>query len=557
MGIYSKLSDEELKMFRSYITDYGPRDYDTATREVASPETLLRFWVEAKSKFLYKMMNNQLILRKNIKFEKNHDQMMDEISVLTDRYHPECGSKEFISAYYDAIHNIEIETSQWAEKYTNELGYVLAYWPDEIRKEYEEKSQVSRALFKLCSSECLASNRYEGPSVVINFPNGKSYTLSTGAKTIKAIGKIAEGFNLSGYEEFRIAHSQKLNDKLIEGTLCLSIHPLDYLTMSDNDCGWTSCMSWFEKGEYRQGTVEMMNSGCVVVAYLESTTNMVIRGGEWNSKRWRELFVVDENVLAGIKGYPYWHGGLEEHVLHWIKELAETNLGYSYEDEISTYETGNHNTIFFHTNQMYNDFYSNHKIIMSKNYGGEDYHINYSGVSQCLCCGEPLYDNYDNESNVYCNDCDSSYHCYNCDGSYRIDDMFYVDGEYYCEWCYDEYTEDCAVCGERHVSDDHYRVCLALGPDKIYEQFSMFVCNSCLNELNDVREGRINFVRPAVKYITLDSLEKFNANIIDDICEYFGYYSLKDLREALEKNNYYYSDMYFNFNMKENGEQND
>ena len=77
MGIYSKLSDEELKMFRSYITDYGPRDYDTATREVASPETLLRFWVEAKSKFLYKMMNNQLILRKNIKFEKNHAQMMD------------------------------------------------------------------------------------------------------------------------------------------------------------------------------------------------------------------------------------------------------------------------------------------------------------------------------------------------------------------------------------------------------------------------------------------------------------------------------------------------
>ena len=435
MGIYSKLSDEELKMFRSYITDYGPRDCYTATRAVETPETLLRFWVEAKSKFLYKMMNNQLILRKNIKFEKNHAQMMDEIGVLTDRYHPECGSKEFISAYYDAIHNIEIETNQWAEKYINEFGCVLAYWPDEIRKEYNDKSMVSKALFKLCSSECLASNRYEGPSVVINFPNGKSYTLLPGAKTIKAIGKIAEGFNLPGYEEFRIAHSQKLNDKLIEGTLCLSIHPLDYLTMSDNDCGWTSCMSWFEKGEYRQGTVEMMNSECVVVAYLESTTNMVIRGGEWNSKRWRELFVVDENVLAGIKGYPYWHGGLEEHVLHWIKELAETNLGYSYEDEISTYETGNHNTIYFHTDKMYNDFYSNHKIIISKNYGGEDYHINYSGVSQCLCCGEPLYDNYDNESNVYCNDCDSSYHCYNCDGSYRIDDMFYVDGEYYCEWC--------------------------------------------------------------------------------------------------------------------------
>ena len=84
---------------------------------------------EKKSELRPMMKISELVpylKKKNIKFEKNHAQMMDEVGVLIDRYHPDCGSKEFINAYYDAVHNIEIETSQWAEKHTNEFGYVLA-----------------------------------------------------------------------------------------------------------------------------------------------------------------------------------------------------------------------------------------------------------------------------------------------------------------------------------------------------------------------------------------------------------------------------------------------
>ena len=39
--------------------------------------------------------------------------------------------------------------------------------------------------------------------------------------------------------------------------------------MSDNDYGWDSCMGWMNEGEYRLGTVEMMNSPCIVVAYID------------------------------------------------------------------------------------------------------------------------------------------------------------------------------------------------------------------------------------------------------------------------------------------------
>jgi hypothetical protein len=106
--------------------------------------------------------------------------------------------------------------------------------------------------------------------------DGSKVTITLGMKFMKALGKVVEAYNLDQemFEEFRIAHSQILNDKKLSGRLCLSIHPLDYMTMSDNESDWGSCMSWREGGCYRRGTVEMMTSPVVVVAYLKSEIDM-------------------------------------------------------------------------------------------------------------------------------------------------------------------------------------------------------------------------------------------------------------------------------------------
>ena len=76
---------------------------------------------------------------------------------------------------------------------------------------------------------------------------------------MRVLSKIATAYNLPGFEDFRIAQSLVTNQANLKGYITLSIHPLDYMTMSDNNCGWDSCMSWQEEGCYRQGTVEMMN----------------------------------------------------------------------------------------------------------------------------------------------------------------------------------------------------------------------------------------------------------------------------------------------------------
>ena len=60
--------------------------------------------------------------------------------------------------------------------------------------------------------------------------------------------------------------------------------------MSDNNSGWESCMSWRNNGCYRRGTVEMMNSPYVIVAYLmleelvsvlENSANMGLPVPSW------------------------------------------------------------------------------------------------------------------------------------------------------------------------------------------------------------------------------------------------------------------------------------
>ena len=91
-------------------------------------------------------------------------------------------------------------------------------------------------------------------------------------------------FNIDGCEEFRIKHSQILNQKELVGNINLSIHPMDFWTLSDNDCGWSSCMSWME-------------NDC----------------------------------------YPYNNMSLTETVLKWIKELAKTNMNWEYKKEINSF----------------------------------------------------------------------------------------------------------------------------------------------------------------------------------------------------------------------------
>jgi len=292
--------------------------------------------------------------------------------------------------------------------------------------------------------------------------------LQKGAKVIRILSKIVDYYDIDKnlFEQVRLAQSMAMNTKTLKGTMCLSIHPLDYMTMSDNDSDWSSCMSWKEEGCYRQGTIEMMNSPYVVVAYLKSKNDMNLcwNGAnyeKWNNKKWRELFIVNEDCIVNVKSYPFMSDDLTMFCMNWLKELVTENIGWKYQNDC---KSGDNDFLInegycFQTNYMYNDIaqdeHYRHFIYEGVNHKvGERSYIIYSGPFVCMACGN-VGNNYDdcndNGGTIICDGCrPTECSCCGCSLIPDIDSICFV-GENevpYCEVCYNELHTD-FVTGEK------------------------------------------------------------------------------------------------------------
>ena len=195
---------------------------------------------------------------------------------------------------------------------------------DAIQK-YNSLGRTWRLLDALNNVNNWVENKYlSTEDIEIFLPTYKTYTLRAGCKLFKAYQTIAKKFGfLDVFEPVRLKHSMILNTPSKEFiTLHLSIHPIDYLTASLNKNNWRSCMRW-DGGEFREGVIEMMNSPYVVVAYTSSDHEFLDFGvNKWNSKTWREFFIVCPQGIFGIKGYPNWSKDLEHATLNWLRELV-------------------------------------------------------------------------------------------------------------------------------------------------------------------------------------------------------------------------------------------
>ena len=297
----------------------------------------------------------------------------------------------------------------------------------------------------------------------------KPFIIKKGMKWTRVLGKVATYFDIPDYEEFRIALSMA-HQKIIakkEDTLYLSIHPLDFMTMSDNDNNWESCMSWQKNGCYRAGTVAMMNSPCVLVAYLASAVPMRIGDNEWNNKKYRQLIIVDKKFLATVRPYPYESDTLDHEILSFIKELYQKNIDaqatfsedYSYDPhfEYCPDDPACRKISFECGDVMYNDFcHSNHKISFREDvpfYEGNKYY-EYNGPSECMWCGR-VEPSILSQEFLFCDDCyEIEYQevCSQCGDS--SSNLVEIDGQYYCPYCYERYIREDSFTGEEHNIDD-------------------------------------------------------------------------------------------------------
>lgn len=444
-----------------WITTYGGFNDSNYSEPTVSLQLLMRFWEKNKAQ-LYKMLDNQYIYEKEVQYEKPVSLLEDEMFDFLTR--SEEGST-FKSIFKDWVFN----------------------W---IEEDCVERNQYYGKLVGLVSSYSLATNVYPDRTFKINV-NGNDIPISHNSKISKILSKIAKAANLDGFENFRIGHSRVLNQKKITGTLCFSIHPLDYFTMSDNEYGWDSCMNWRDAGCYRLGTVEMCNSPYVIVCYLKGDKQLRFYDNYWNSKKWRNLFIIDKDLITGVKGYPYQDEVLDTLCINTLKELAEKNLNWKFNDTIhehcfdnesdTVYLNNNEDKYYFSfsTEHMYNDF-SNHAIahfVLSPE-APSDIYINYSGPAVCMCCGSQIYDNVSGDDCVLCDDCASAIYCECCDSRIRSDnDVYELDDMLLCESCYFDNRVIDPITQEEHHIDNCTQIYLIPNEEEIIDNYYEFVEN--------------------------------------------------------------------------------
>ena len=495
---FAALTEKDKNLIEFYIDNFAASDYSrTTTAFQRSLDFVLKEW-DYQKMTLFKMFGNELIQRRIFSYKQNIEGLMNEMT--------NCASKDIAFQEFKKWWNRNIHFN--ANVHFDLEGITLDAFG------YSKWYYIEEAF----NFETLAKNAYQDKEFKIKFEDEeKSFKVSTGMKPMKIIHKFVEKYGDEKaeqiFEDFRIWHSKFLNQKTIDGELCLSIHPLDFMTMSDNSNNWTSCMRWADRyghsdpGDYRAGTVECMNSPFILVAYLHNPKHpySLCDQFEWNSKRWRELFIVNDATITEIKGYPYQDENLTNACITWIKELAYKNLSWEYDDEeysmaTEIIEEGTDNKIlldYIKPDHMYKDIgclkkhagrinfkrlrenpeYKDDFSWRNSYYKPKDdeeekkkpewFTIQYGGICTCMYCGDVL-DEDCSDGVVLCGRCEDERKCPCCGRAMDDEDCYYIEelDEYICYSCYcddggmDNFTE------ESHLIENMTPIQILLGYDE-------------------------------------------------------------------------------------------
>lgn len=501
------LSKKDKDIFISYIkqnaANYCASDYSSVTwndmSSMADADTLLRFWNDNKE-FLFHLLGDKLQLRVPYEadynaatinyynsqgFSNNEDDRLypfffSLINFLKLKYN--CRGKE-ISKLLKSI----LENNSWTKNKINlEENIVvtsladkeiLNWWEQDVVKYYPNApiSQPNKKITIQPSTKLTTALKQ-----IIKFTGLGDETVYVRTATTSSNYTLNECYE-KACTEISILTQNKI--KKIEGTFMFSIHPMDYLTMSDNNYGWHSCMSWTTDGGcYKMGTVEMMNSSMVMeVAYFPKKEQDIYVGWNaetqesysWNSKKWRTQLIIMPGFITTIKSYPYACPQFEAYVVKKAAELmnnyfdidmfdAENEI-YTYNSTDSLFKITKPNYLKFGTECMYNDmFLTTHTCVYNREIFDRHFEkestkrdlqyyvnayddaktINYSGEAECMCCGQTLGlgDLYD--------ECEGYVLCQNC--SEVVEEYFA-----YCEICGDPIIESIDSYAPIHNTNEY------------------------------------------------------------------------------------------------------
>lgn len=336
------------------------------------------------------------------------------------------------------------------------------------------------------------------------------YYIPAGIKFFKAFKEFVD--NKEDLDDIQTEASRVIQEGKISGYLCVSVHPLDYLSSSENNYNWRSCHSL--DGEYRAGNLSYMLDKSTLVCYICGKKQVKLprfpMSVPWNDKKWRMLLFISDNKDALFAGrqYPFFSKSLMEEIRFiWINNFSNSRYYHPWSNwhndffqNIDFKEWGNADNFSLperyipirneiksmsdlisdsKTELHFNDLTQSSLYIPYycwRNYSRRPIHFTIGHDVKCIKCEDTFI--YDHES-MMCEDCleNNGYvRCGDCGEMIRLDDAIYIDSEdrYICEHCYEEYYTTCAECGEVFHNDDIY----------YDEERDCYLCSECYNMIN-------------------------------------------------------------------------
>ena len=222
-------------------------------------------------------------------------------------------------------------------------GKPIIRMPEKITFEFTDNAKSRKfenmlnALSTIVDTDCTAANGLTFEEFLVEnqegfFENRVVYPhpdlkINKNMKLLKCFKYFLPSFTVTRNAQDLASHF--IQDTKIEGYLYFSVHPMDFLLLSENNSKWRSCHSL--DGDYRSGNLSYMLDHTTFVAYLANEEPESLRalpdGDLWLNKKWRMLVHSDafENVVYYNRQYPFDSDELEGKVYEFINTFVGKN----------------------------------------------------------------------------------------------------------------------------------------------------------------------------------------------------------------------------------------
>lgn len=411
-----------------------------------------------------------------------------------------------VISYSQGINNPRIDElfDRWyvaKSKFIQKFGGLIYEHPKKFTFPLDERHKEE----KICKFIEEIEQTYNNPDlsnfIMLNqktfFENKVEVNMPFADKGVKKGMKLVKAFKF--FEEdkevldrLQSKASQIIQEDKIEGTLCFSVHPLDYLSISCNNYNWRSCHAL--DGEYRAGNLSYMVDESTIICYVKGEGNVNIplfpEDVPWNSKKWRVLlyFAEDYEYIFAGKPYPFnSYEGLEqmrkvlcqlfnfneEDWCPWTNPIGERiyddqNREYSLKENyiwmrgsflpLSTYVKDEEYSLHFNDVLRSSSYLPYYTAPFNWSYMPPYEHCIYvGGTVKCLHCGDRIIEETDT---MLCPECsyedDNAYYCEVCGCKILPEDEAHwmTDDTAVCDRCYHDSCFECADCHEIYFNYD-------------------------------------------------------------------------------------------------------